>query len=90
MGQQFGMALYKYLRPFDDPSRSLSAYVPPATVKNMARQVKEVQSGTKRGECSKVPQDEKICIAKYASLNGVVHAVRHYKERNLNESSIGD
>ena len=65
------MALYKYPCPVDDPPRSLSACVPPAAVKEVARRVREAQSETKRGECSKVLQDEKLRIAKYASMNGV-------------------
>ena len=66
------MALYKFPCPVDDPSRSLSACVPPAAVKEVARQVREAKSDTKRGECSKVLQDEKLRIAKYASMSGVV------------------
>ena len=40
--------------------------------------------------CSKVPQGKKLRVAKYASMNGVAQAVRHYKEKNMKEGSVMD
>lgn len=74
-------------RPVDDPPGSFSATVPPATVKEVSRQAKRVQRGTKRREYSKVaPLDEKLRTVKYASINEAARAVRHYEEK---ETSIG-
>ena len=38
----------------------------------------------------KVPQSEKLSVGRYASENGVAAAVRHFKERNLKESTVRD
>ena len=43
------MALYKYLRPAT-PSGPLSTNVPPATVKEIVKQVREVQNSTESKE----------------------------------------
>ena len=49
-----------------------------------------VLSGKRRGPYSKTSQDDKLTIGKYASENGVAQAVRHFKEKNLKESSVRD
>ena len=38
----------------------------------------------------KLPQEEKAGIAKYASEHGVLKAVRHFKDKDLKESSVRD
>lgn len=41
-----------------------------------------------RGSYTRISQAEKAAVAKYANENGVGNAVKHFKEKNVKESSV--
>ena len=90
------MALFKYLRPVEATSTSsspLSSLVPQTTVDEINKQVTGSRSTVrkrKRGEYSKYSENDKALIAKYASEHGVSKALKHFREKDLKESSVRD
>ena len=44
----------------------------------------------KRGEYIKLTQNEKAAIGRYTSEHGITKAVRHYKEKDVKETSVWD
>ena len=86
------MALYKYFKKVDslpDPCGPLSLKVPSKTVIETNKQVRQAVS-KKRGEYNKYSAKDKADIGKYASEHGVAKAVRHFKDKDVKESSVRD
>ena len=90
------MALFKYLRPV---STSDSTRQDESVVSNTHNVVCLVEDKGRpqaqgmqkpRGEYIKLSLEKKAEIGKYASVNGVANAVKHYKHLNLKESSVRD
>ena len=50
----------------------------------------DVNGPKKRGEYLKFSEKEKAVVAKYASEHGVAKAVRHFRGKNVKESSVRD
>ena len=86
------MSILKFIRPISNCfDGELPCSVSTATIKEVSRQVQEVQkSGKKRGHYSKFSEKEKALVGKYASEHGVLKAVRHFKDMNLKESTVRD
>ena len=78
------MALYKYFKTCDSPAQLLFG-------KEVEQEVKKIQEkGKKRGVYTRLSQEEKAVIAKYASENGVPKALIHFKEKKVREASVRD
>ena len=78
------MALYKYFKTCDGPAQLLFG-------KEVEQEVKKIQEkGKKRGVYTRLSQEEKAVIAKYASENGVPKALIHFKEKKVREASVRD
>ena len=75
-----------------DPNGQLSIHVPSTVISCVNEELrKDICSAPKcRGEYTKMKQEEKAKVAKYASKNGVAKALRHFKEMNLKETSVRD
>ena len=87
------MAMFKYLRPLEE-LQSLNGFnsstVPSKMISEVSKQIKEVVSKERRGEYAKHSEEEKATIGKYASEHEVAKTVRHFKGKNLKESSVRD
>ena len=82
------MALLQFFKPLDkgplDPNGPLSRHVPPSVTASVNAELgKHKETKGKRGEYTKISQEEKAKVARYASENGVTRALRHYKDFEL-------
>ena len=77
------MALLKYFKPINSIDDSSKSGVVPKEVNSEISKVQE--KGKKRGEYQKFSDMEKALIGRYASENGVVKAVRHFKDKDLKQ-----
>ena len=85
------MALHKYLRsvPSSDSSRQDSSLASkPHNVISLVSGEKETQKPRGSAYVYQIVSGKKAEIGKYASHNGVVNAVRHFKHMSLKESSV--
>ena len=97
-GRADRMALLRFFHPVGkekqefDPNGPLSIHVPSRVISSINEEPrKDISSAPKcRGEYTKMKQEEKAKVAKYASENGVAKALRHFKEMNLKETSVRD
>ena len=85
------MALLCYLQPFDkgflDLNRPLSKHVPPAVTASVNTELgRHTESKSRRSECTKISQEEKAKVAKYATENGVAKALKLLFSRNGHDS----
>ena len=90
------MPLFKYLRPIStsgssrqDDSVLSKAHNVVCLVEDKGRSPAQGMQKP-RGEYIKLSLEKKAKIGKYASVNGVANAVKHYKDLNLKESSVRD
>lgn len=85
------MALFKYLQRIDkcDDDKMLNSIESQQTkTKDQSKMPQEREK--KRGQYLKFSNEEKATIGKYASEHGVARAGRHFKDKNVKESSIRD
>ena len=82
------MALLKYLKPINSIDDSSKSGVVPKEVNSEISKVQK--KGKKRGEYQKFSDTEKALIGRYASENRVVKAVRHFKDKDLKQSTVRD
>ncbi len=69
------MALFKYFKASTSPPSCSSSLIAEA------EEVRKVQEkGKKRGQYTRLSQEEKAKVARYASENGVPNALKHFKE----------
>ena len=79
------MALLKYLKPIDSIGDSSKLGI---VLNSEISQVQE--KGRKRGEYQKFSDIAKALIGRYASNNRVVKEVRHFKDKDLKQSTVRD
>ena len=93
------MALLKYLKKtvvgtstgtLPDPDGPLSYKIPSSTIIETNKQGLEVTEKKRRGEYNKLSPEDKAAVGKYASENGVTKAMRHFKEKDVKETSVKD
>lgn len=86
------MALLKYFSPIPKPHDTAfgisNSSLPRATIVNIENEVERVTKKKSRGSYTRILQAEKAAVAKYANENGVGNAVKHFKEKNVKESSV--
>ncbi len=80
------MALLKYLKPASGATPSLSDH----EVQEEVNKVLQEKGKKRRGEYTRISQEEKANVARYASENGVPRTLKHYKELKLKETSVRD
>ena len=80
------MALLKYLKPASGATQILCD----KEVQEEVQKVLEEKGSKKRGEYTRISQEEKATVARYASENGVPRTLKHFKELKLKETSVRD
>ena len=78
------MALFKYFKKADCGNNSLEAKV--AGDKEEVSEVKKAR----RGEYTRLSQEDKAAIGRYACENGVSRALAWYRDKNVKRSSVSD
>ena len=83
-----------------DPNGPLSTVVPSTGINSVNNEIRKINSVEKeirkekqseiktRGEYLKTNNKEKVRVAKYASENGIMSAVRHFKDMDLKEATV--
>ena len=87
------MALYKYLKKTISNGACSSKTVDSGLFSpEIEEEIRKVQgkSGKKRGGYTRLSQEDKAKVAKYASENGISKARKYFKEMNLKETSVRD
>ena len=83
--------LHKYFKPVNSSSNLIGpSSLPSSTISQVVKEVKKATESKKRGEYMRISQEDKAAIGKYASEHGVSKAVKHYREKNVKESSVRD
>ena len=73
------MALLKYLKPASGATQ-ISPRLCDKEVQEEVQKVLEEKGSKKRGEYTRISQEEKATVARYASENGVPRTLKHFKE----------
>jgi hypothetical protein len=80
------MALLKYFKKVDSKKEGYG--MAPSLLST--DEMKKTDNGKKRGPYLKFDPKEKAAIGKYAGVNGVTKALKHFKGQELKKSSVRD